>query len=243
MGVYTRPSIVTNGLVLNLDAANIKSYPGSGTTWSDLSGNNNTGTLTNGPTFSRDRGGSIVFDGSDDYVGWNSLSQVKWQNWNSITVECVFNLVSYNGATSGRQYLFDFRDSGGIDGAFGCFYDSSILTPLGFKLFYNTVGNSYEEPLITTFSLGQLVYYQVTFDKTTSTNNIRHYINGDNVFNRSVVINSNTTNNGRVWIGRYSPGGYQWNGSIYTFRAYNRALSASEVLQNYNATKSRFNLS
>ena len=61
-------SIVRNGLVLYLDAANPKSYPGSGTTWKDLSGNGNNGTLVNGPTFNSANGGSIVFDGTNDYV-------------------------------------------------------------------------------------------------------------------------------------------------------------------------------
>lgn len=60
-----------NGLVLCLDAGNTKSYPGSGTTWTDLSGRGNTGTLTNGPTYSSANGGSIVFDGTNDYVSTN----------------------------------------------------------------------------------------------------------------------------------------------------------------------------
>jgi len=72
------PKIVTSGLVLALDAGNTKSYPGSGTVWTDLSGNGNTGTLTNGPTFNSSNGGSIVFDGVDDFVNipyntyWNT---------------------------------------------------------------------------------------------------------------------------------------------------------------------------
>jgi len=68
MAVGYNPRIVTDGLVLALDAGNTKSYPGSGTTWTDLSGNGNTGTLTNGPTFDSANGGSIVFDGTNDYV-------------------------------------------------------------------------------------------------------------------------------------------------------------------------------
>lgn len=234
------PSIVTDGLVLNLDAGFVSSYPRSGTTWYDLSGNGNNGTLTNGPTFDSGNGGSIVFDGVDDYVGWNTLDAIKWQNWSSITVETVFRLVSYSGSTYGRQYLFDYRDNGGVNGAFACFYDNTGT--VGFKLFYNTTGTSFEQPVITTFALGTLIYHQVTFDKTTSTNNIRHYINGNNVFTRSVTVNSTTTNSGRIWLGRFGGGGYQWNGNIFFYKIYNRALSAEEVLQNYNATKSRFNL-
>jgi hypothetical protein len=71
MGVYAGPEINESGLVLCLDAGNTKSYPGSGTTWTDLSGNGNTGTLVNGPTYSSANGGSIVFDGSNDYIQTN----------------------------------------------------------------------------------------------------------------------------------------------------------------------------
>jgi hypothetical protein len=72
----TFPKIVTNGLVLNYDAGQQNSYSGSGTTWTDLSGRGNTGTLTNGPTYSSANGGSIVFDGVDDYVNIGSQSLV-----------------------------------------------------------------------------------------------------------------------------------------------------------------------
>ena len=69
--VAATPSIVSSGLILHLDAGNTDSYPGSGTTWSNLASSSFDGTLTNGPTFSSDDGGSIVFDGSNDYVTSN----------------------------------------------------------------------------------------------------------------------------------------------------------------------------
>ena len=75
MSTKYSPKIVTDGLVLCLDAANSKSYPGSGTSWNDLSRNNNTGTLTNGPTYTSSFGGSSVFDGTNDYV-----SKSSWDN-------------------------------------------------------------------------------------------------------------------------------------------------------------------
>ena len=68
------PKIVTQGLVLALDAASNNSYPGSGTTWKDLSGNNNTGTLVNGPTFSSANGGTFILDGSNDYINAGSIN-------------------------------------------------------------------------------------------------------------------------------------------------------------------------
>lgn len=74
MAFANGPVIVKNGLIFNLDAADRNSYPGSGTTWSDISGNGNNGTLTNGPTFSSDNGGVIVLDGSNDYIANGSLS-------------------------------------------------------------------------------------------------------------------------------------------------------------------------
>ena len=74
MGIAYNPRVVTDGLVLCLDAGNVKSYPGSGTTWTDLSGKGNTGTLTNGPTYSSANGGSIVFDGVDDRVSGTSFN-------------------------------------------------------------------------------------------------------------------------------------------------------------------------
>ena len=68
MSAQTGPTIIKDGLVLALDAADLGSYPGAGTVWSDLSGNTNNGTLTNGPTFDANNGGSVVFDGVDDYA-------------------------------------------------------------------------------------------------------------------------------------------------------------------------------
>ena len=68
MATIYNPNIVTDNLVFCVDAANTKSYSGSGTIWKDISGEDNDGTLVNGPTFSNDNGGSIVFDGTNDYI-------------------------------------------------------------------------------------------------------------------------------------------------------------------------------
>ena len=237
--------IVKDGLILDLDAGKLDSYNRLGTTWNDISGNGNNGTLTNfsSPSpqtiWNGDNGGSIIFDGTNDYVGWNTFSAVKQQNWSSITMETTFKLVSYVGGTSGRQYIFDNRDVAASEGAVSLFHDSSV-TPLGLKLYYNTVGASYEEPLITTIPLNSLIFYQVVFDKTTSTNNIKHFVNGVNVLTRSVTVTQNTAGSGRVWMGRWSGGGYQWNGNIYSYRIYNRKLTDSEITQNYNALKGRY---
>ena len=87
MAIFGGPNVIDNGLVLSLDAGNVKSYPGSGTIWYDKSGNNNNGTLTNGPTFS---GGSIVFDGVDDYVDTTFKASISIGNGNPFTISAFF---------------------------------------------------------------------------------------------------------------------------------------------------------
>ena len=97
MGLAHSPRIVTDGLVLCLDAGNTKSYPGSGTTWTDLSGNGNTGTLTNGVGYSGDNLGSLSFDGVNDFT-----STITGEDFNfgtgDFTIECwvYFNTISTN---------------------------------------------------------------------------------------------------------------------------------------------------
>ena len=94
MATKYSPKTVTDGLLLSFDAANTKSYPKSGTTWSDLSGNGNTGTLTNGPTFNSANGGSIVFDGVDDYVNVANASSL---NSSAQTISVWYNATTIPG--------------------------------------------------------------------------------------------------------------------------------------------------
>ena len=90
MSGISGPKIITSGCVLSLDAADKLSYKGSGTSWYDLSGNSNTGTLTNGPTFSAGNQGNIVFDGVDDYL---ITANQPLTNNSSFTLECFVNFV------------------------------------------------------------------------------------------------------------------------------------------------------
>jgi len=242
MGIAYNTSIVSDGLVYAIDAANSRSYAGSGTTVNALVGGIG-GTLVNGVGFGTSNLGSFYFDGTDDHLLYSNLDVVKWQNWTQMTMEFIFTLDSHTGASANRQYLFDGRDNGGTNGALGLFYDKTGASITGLKLFHNTVSTSYEElAIVSSLTLGSIIHYQVSFDKTTSSNNIRHYINGENVFNRSVTINSTTSNSGRVWFGRYSGGNYLWNGNLYSFKFYNRILTQQELKQNYNATKKRYGL-
>jgi len=237
MATKYSPKIITNGLVLSLDAANNKSYPRSGTTWSDLSDNNNNGTLTNGPTFNAGNMGSILFDGTNDYA-YQSLFA------NAITTTLTFDVwVKFSDAGSSGRFIMSLGRDTGFNGgiallAYGFSSASSgqIIFELGSG--YGRVSSG----IVPTIG----IWYNLTV--TTDGTNTRFYVN-------SVLANTSSQTTGAVEsspglsIGSYlnsstppTPGTYFFNGNISSVKIYNRALSATEVLQNYNATKSRFGL-
>jgi hypothetical protein len=229
--IFGNPSIVTNGLILNLDAANTKSYPGSGTSWRDLSGNNNTGTLINGPTFNSLNGGSIVFNGSNQGVSLAgttlSLNQMTISSWNFST----------NYVQSG--FLFEKTTNGTVNTQYSLFLDLGASS-----IYYRTQGLSVTDLAINITTAGvrnnQWNNILATFDGT----NKRIYVNGVLVATSSNLTGTVTANNtGAAYVGIYgSFAGYPFNGRIGITQVSNRTLTASEVLQNYNALKSRFNL-
>jgi hypothetical protein len=224
-----------------VDAGFSPSYSRSGTTWYDVSSGSNNGTLTNGPTFNSDNGGSIVFDGVDDYVQLNNCLPLKWQNINQISLEVFFK---FNSLSSPRQYIFDSRydtpspynwyllivDPGGV-----------LLTGTGANS-----SNSYTDIVVTTLNNNQIYMVNLTIDKTTTTNNFKVYVNGSLTSTNSFdwTTGQGSENNSIMYLGRAFPGdGYRLNGNIYNFKIYkNQVLTASEVLQNYNAQKGRFGL-
>ena len=220
MGLSHSPKIVTNGLVLALDAANNKSYPGSGTTWSDLSGNNNTGTLTNGPTFSAANLGSILYDGVDDTV---TLSLVS-SNVNNVTTEVWFKAITLPG----DRGLF-LNGSGGSSG-YGLQFGACGTSGTTLYVFFGGLNCN----VVSYSNLVTNTWYQAVYTRTTtpSTSNIL-YINGTSV-------STNTSANPNSPSGVTLVGHSAYNGYISVVRHYNRTLSVTEILQNYNATKGRF---
>jgi hypothetical protein len=238
---YGTPPIVTNGLVLNLDCGNRLSYPTSGTTWTDLSGFANNGTLTNGPTYNPNNLGSIVFDGVDDYVQLNNCLPLKWQNINQISLEVFFK---FNSLSSPRQYIFDSR----YEVTLPYNWYLLIIDPGG-QLVTSTGQNS-SNPVtdinVTTLNNNQIYMINLTIDKTTTTNNFKVYVNSNLVLTTGFdwTTNQGSENNSIMYLGRAFPNSdYRLNGNIYNFKIYkNKVLSQAEVLQNYNALKSRFGL-
>jgi hypothetical protein len=237
--------IVTNGLVLALDAAKRDSYPGSGTTWNDISGNRNNGTLTNGPTFDAGNGGSIVFDGVDDYVVTgdipfrlgNTFSINFYIYWDNIERNNISLLGKRNGNPF-NQYVFYIGSGNPYIGGLG--------KTLTFFARRDINGNNTND-IILTYLFPSAGIYNICLSMDVLTQNL--YINGVlnnttnrnntgqtfNITNRNLIIGSvlNDANNGIL-----SP----FLGNIYQTLIYNRALSATEILQNYNATKGRYGL-
>jgi hypothetical protein len=233
MSFVHSPKIITEGLVLSLDAGNVKSYAGSGTVWTDKSGYRNNGTLTNGPTFNSSNGGSIVFDGTNDYVQVNNFSQLPVSS-STRTINIWFNPDS--SAWEGNvNNLFFYGTTGPNGTAFGIDFD---VYP---KMEIYTWGGPGKDLIFdTSFAQTGWANITVTYDGSTS---IKIYENGTNTQTLTLSSPCNTGNT-NVWIGSMDPSYNSWyySGRISITQIYNRALSTSEVLQNYNATKSRFGL-
>lgn len=226
MATKYSPKIVNNGLILSLDAANNKSYPGSGTTWNDLSGNGNNGTLTNGPTFSTANMGSIVFDGTNDYI---SIPHAFNISSGGVTFNIWFKLTS----TSWSPLICDWT---------GPAYSFNIQVYTG--ALNIAIRNSAQTDLIALAnpSINTNVIYnlQFAYDKTTKIGS--SYINGIlNDTKTSGQTDAAIVNSSNAWsIGLKQDGGNVIPGNVYLCNIYNRSLSATEVLQNYNVAKNRF---
>ena len=237
MSAFGGPNIITDGLVLNLDAGNIKSYPESGTTWFDKSGNGNDGTLTNGPTFNTGSLGSIVFDGVNDYCTLGNVTSLNFNRLDPYTFSIFFKSTNVNPAA----VLLGKMDNSLTQGYTVYQLNGRIYTDLG-----NFSGTANALAVFTSAILSNNTVYNVvvTYDGSSSTSGLKIYLNSV-IQSTSVQYNSlttNFTNTAPFYIaGRY-PSAYPFPGSIYTTQVYNRALSSDEVLQNYNATKTRFGL-
>jgi hypothetical protein len=230
MGLYHSPQIVTSGLSLCLDAANSKSYPGSGTTWTDLSGRGNTGTLVNGVGYNSSNLGSLSFDGVNDEVqlpGTNlSLNQMTISSWN----------FSSNYAQNG--FMFEKTTNGSVNTQYSLFYNTAPL------IYYRTYGLSTTDLTVNTTTAGVVNNSWNNVVATWDGTNKRIYVNGvlrATSANLTGTVTQNAT--GIALIGRHgNPSAYPFNGRISNTQIYNRALSAAEIQQNFNALRSRFSI-
>ena len=216
--------IVQDGLVLNLDAAVDQSYPGNGTIWYDLEGSNS-GTLTNGPTFDRGNGGSIIFDGTDDIV--NGFGTVSSDETTALTASCwVYDI----GGAQGLGLIGKGNNGGDYDWMM-------YITTNGTALYFFKKNNSgTAENFGVNSSVTTNTWYQFIIVKDGTS--IEIFKDGSSIgsstFSSSEVRNSYNFLINRVWNST------ALDGKIASVQIYNRALSANEVQQNYNATKGRF---
>ena len=226
MSVNGGPNISENGLVLSLDAADKTSYPGTGTAWNDLVGNNN-GTLTNGPTFNSGNKGSIVFDGVDDYIQGNftalgSYTISCWFRRNGIQSDVFPTLIAFDAYQPG--FYLEFNNNNTVS-----YYRSGLSFPDGVLTFFpldDIALNTWVNLTFTKSGTTVSSYLNATF-KSSITDNTTTGI--------TFALNADRGNSTPAWT-------TQWGGNISNVQIYNRALSAQEVLQNYNNTKSRFGL-
>jgi len=219
---YIGIRIVTDNLVLYLDAANARSYPGTGSTWGDLSKSRYSGAfgdLGNRPYFSTNNLGAIVFDGVNDYIDLNSNDIITGTN--PFTFECFYKVTntSENGEIFGNYGTSNTNNTIWFSGRYGVYLNSQAPYfqghPLGLGTYHMAV---------TRNSSAFTLYKNGRFDGAAT--------------NASSVVAGQNFRIGSDVVSATEPFG----GEIYAMRVYSRALSAAEILQNYNATKSRYNL-
>lgn len=236
------PRIVVDGLVLYLDAANPKSYTSGSTTWRDLTRNGNNGTLTNGPTFNGANGGSIVFDGVDDFINNTSPTGLQLQNLTvsmwvnpSVASTAIVDLIDYDHASTPFQgWVLQSEDATTNRYYYFAYYNGSSFEPssgIG-------VGRGVQ--------LTNLVWQNIVYVKNGTS--IIGYLNGNQNVNYTAgnaTISYQSNRSLRVAaVVSSSPGvgNRFYNGRISTVQVYSRALSATEIQQNYNATRGRFGI-
>jgi hypothetical protein len=225
MGLYHSPRIVTDGLVMCLDAANTKSYPGSGTSWRNLSSGDNNGTLENAPTFNAANLGSISLDGIDDRVLITcAASAIRCYD---STTQFIVKLPLYSG---GQRCIMSYRGNGGSlyigkgSGGIFCYYNT--LNSPGY-----TIG---------TIPDNSIAIVHVTCDATN--NLLTTYINGVSQGGVSRTGWS-TSYNTSFYLGYDNGGTNEYMlGNFYHFAHYNRVLSAAQISQNFNALRGRYGL-
>ena len=232
------PNIVRDGLVLYLDAGSPNSYQGTGTIWKDISKvNQNNGTLINGPTFDSGNGGSIVFDGTNDTVDFGNvlnlgINDLTINQWIKITSSLVSTTCSLSKAFLGGQ---NYR--------YALLYNGTAIRP-----FFQGNGGADIQPTTPSLNINQWYNVTVIFNRSSSinvfVNGIQQTLTGNNVISQWDGLNFQSPNPFRV--GSYTGSGnsiqFPFPGFISTTLVYFKALSAQEVLQNYNATKGRFGL-
>jgi hypothetical protein len=225
--MFTGPHIVTEGLILNLDAANTKSYPRSGTTWFDKSGFGNNGTLVNGPTFNSGNGGSIVFDFVNDLVNTN-ITKIQLPTTSDVTLE-VWAYPTNNLANE------EWLGISNLAGTSPAYHNVAIGRYTDNKVYFNNYDGTEHRVYSNIAILNN--WYHVIGVRRSGANYL--YVNG---IQQTQTLSSGNPNIGASVTLKIGKIDAYYKGNFSQTRIYNRALTAQEILQNYNATKTRFGL-
>jgi hypothetical protein len=217
------PQLVKSGLTFLVDASNPESYPGNGTVWYDISGKGYNINLLNGPTYSGEYGGAIVFDGTNDYGTTRSLTQLEMGN-RSCTIGAWFRTTDTNGAIATKRGP-------------GSGYEHYIYS--GGRLYADGYGTPTGVSSVSTINNNTVKYGVVVFDYANLI--IRLYINGVADNTTPLTTGGNDTS-AYFNIARSQQYTDHFAGTIYSVQVYNKALSATEILQNFYAGRGRFNL-
>jgi hypothetical protein len=235
MGVSGGPNIIRDSsLVLELDAADRNSYPGSGTTWNDMSGNGNNGTLVNGPAFTSSNGGVISFDGINDYAIINNSSTLKMGGL-SYTGEV---WISITGSSTTERMIYEYNTWSNS----GTYQLTTLTSTTISTTFPEAYAVGAQAATYTYSPLSSNIWVHISNQFDTTNNALRLYVNGTLTTQITGVtqeignITSNLYIMSRAGTSLFVPA------KLGLLRIYNKALSASEILQNYNATKTRFGL-
>lgn len=223
MALAHSPSIVTNGLVLCVDAGNPRSYSGSGTQWNDATSSGFNFTLTNGPVYSSSNLGSFTFDGVNDFA---SASDNTALNTQTPTVEVWVR----TNATTQNGFWFE---KGTVNSQYSLFQEGDQIR------WRMNIGGITQLSTTTASFMNTSNWFQVVGTYTSGSRIL--YINGVQV-SSDTQTGTISTNASGMYIGSYNSGGYYYNGALSICRVYNRVLSAAEVLQNFNAVRGRYGI-
>jgi hypothetical protein len=213
--------IVTNGLSFNIDAGFTPSYPRTGSTLYDISYSGNNGTLINGPIYSGSNGGILVFDGADDYVDFGSNGSSLIQNKTAFTISTLFKLDQLDVL---RPIFGSF--------IYNCGANLGIVSSNGGLTVYNDTNTCYSVGFSPYVVVGQWIYAVATYDGTTT----RMYgIKNGTLSTTSGGSKTGVTNTFARNLRLFQGGGYVSKGSVISANIYNRVLSQSEILQNYQS--------
>jgi hypothetical protein len=226
MSAHANPDIVQDGLVLCLDAADKKSYSGSGSTWTDRSGNGNNGSIINSPTFSSDNNGNFAFDATNEYISIAETSTLNLQNYTYAF------WIKRTQAQSGSWLQFLQRSTSNRNP--GIWFYINQVDRLHFSIRLSNGSQFNVNP--TGFYLNEWHYFTATVEYNGTNTIMSGY--SDGVVTSGPLTSASvspTLGTGSSFVGKY---GFH----LANLKVYDRALTAAEILQNFNATKSRFGL-